>query len=163
MSAIDITKDLDNATLVVTSVFTASPERVWRLWADPRQLERWWGPDPYPATVVDHDLRPGGHVSYYMTGPEGDQPKGYWRVIEVEPPHRLVFEDGFADDAGEPNDELPVSRAVVTIDAVDHTRTRMTINSVYDTTAELEQVLAMGMEQGIRAAVEQIDALLAEA
>ena len=162
MSAIDITKDLDNATLVVTSVFTASPERVWRLWADPRQLERWWGPDPYPATVVDHDLRPGGHVSYYMTGPDGDQPKGYWRVIEVEPPHRLVFEDGFADDAGEPNDELPVSRAVVTIDALDDTRTRMTINSVYDTTAELEQVLAMGMEQGIRAAVEQIDALLAE-
>jgi uncharacterized protein YndB with AHSA1/START domain len=162
MSAVDIIKDLENATLVVTSVFTASPDRVWRLWADPRQLERWWGPDPYPATVVDHDLRPGGHVSYFMTGPEGDQHKGYWRIVEVERPHRLVFEDGFADDAGEPDDDLPVSRAEVTIEAVDDTHTRMTIASVYDTSTELEQVLAMGMEEGIRAAVGQIGALLAE-
>jgi uncharacterized protein YndB with AHSA1/START domain len=162
MSAVDITKDLENATLVVTSMFAASPDRVWRLWADPRQLERWWGPDPYPATVVDHDLRPDGHVSYFMTGPEGDQHKGYWRVHEVEPPRRLVFEDGFADDTGEPDADLPVSRAEVTIAAVDDTITRMTITSVYDTTADLEQVLAMGMEEGIRAAVGQIDALLAE-
>jgi uncharacterized protein YndB with AHSA1/START domain len=162
MSAVDITKDLENATLVVTSVFAASPDRVWRLWADPRQLERWWGPDPYPATVVDHDLRPGGHVSYFMTGPEGDEHKGYWRVIEVEPPRRLVFEDGFADDGGEPNDDLPISRAEVTIETGGDGRTSMTITSVFDTTADLAQVLAMGMEEGIRTAVEQIDALLAE-
>jgi len=162
MSTVDITKDLENATLIVTSVFAASPDRVWRLWADPRQLERWWGPDPYPATVVDHDLRPGGHVSYYMTGPEGDQHKGYWCVMEVEPPRRLVFEDGFADATGEPDDDLPLSRAEVTIEIVDEVHTRMTIESVYDTTADLEQVLAMGMEEGIRTAVEQIHALLAE-
>lgn len=162
MTAVDITKDLENATLVVTSVFAAAPDRVWQLWADPRQLERWWGPDPYPATVVDHDLRPGGHVSYYMTGPEGDQYKGYWRVIEVEPPRRLVFEDGFADDAGQPNDDLPVSRAEVMMDEVDDGRTRMTITSVHDSTADLEQVLAMGAEEGLRTAIEQIHALLAE-
>lgn len=162
MSIVDITKDLPNATLVVSSVFSASPERVWRLWADPRQLERWWGPDPYPATVVDHDLRPGGHVAYYMTGPEGDQHKGYWHVLEVEPPRRLVFEDGFADDSGAPNDQLPVSRAEVTIEAVDETRTRMTLTTVYDTTAELELVLGMGMEEGIRTAFEQVLELLAE-
>jgi uncharacterized protein YndB with AHSA1/START domain len=161
-SPVDITKDLDNATLVVTSVFPASPERVWQLWADPRQLERWWGPEPYPATVVDHDLRPGGHVSYYMTGPEGDQPKGYWSVIEVAPPNRLAFKDGFADDDGTPNDDLPSGRMEVTIEPVDDRHTRMTIRSVYDTTADLEQVLAMGMEEGIRIAVGQIDVLLAE-
>jgi uncharacterized protein YndB with AHSA1/START domain len=162
MSNVEITKDVANGTLVVTSVFAASPERIWRLWADPRQLERWWGPDPYPATVVDHDLRPGGHVSYYMTGPEGDQHKGYWHVTAVEPPHRLTFEDGFADGDGEPNDDLPISRSEVTIQTIDDGHTRMTITSVYDTSEALEQVLAMGMEQGIRAAVEQIDALLAE-
>ncbi|MBW3657726.1 MAG: SRPBCC domain-containing protein [Actinobacteria bacterium] len=162
MSAVDITKDLEHATLVVTSVFPAPPERVWQLWADPRQLERWWGPEPYPATVVDHDLRSDGHVSYYMTGPEGDQHKGYWRVLEVEPPTRLVLVDGFADADGEPDDDLPTSRTEVTIEPLDDTRTRMTLTSIYDTTAELEQVLAMGMEEGIRTAVGQIDALLAE-
>ncbi len=56
MSAVDITKDLENATLVVTSVFAASPDRVWRLWADPRQLERWWGPGP--LSVHRHRPRP---------------------------------------------------------------------------------------------------------
>jgi uncharacterized protein YndB with AHSA1/START domain len=162
MTTVNITKDLTNATLVVATEFAAAPERVWKLWADPRQLERWWGPDPYPATVVDHDLRPGGHVSYFMTGPEGDQVKGYWRVVEVEAPHRLVFEDGFADDAGDPNDDLPISRSEVTIEAVDDGRTRMTMTAVYDTSAALEQVLAMGMEEGIRTAVAQSHALLAE-
>jgi uncharacterized protein YndB with AHSA1/START domain len=162
MSTVEITKDLANATLVVRSVFAATPERVWRLWADPRQLERWWGPEPYPATVLDHDLRPGGHVRYVMTGPEGDRHAGYWRVVAVEAPHRLAFEDGFADDTGAPNDDLPVSRSEVAIEAVDDTRTSMTITSVYDTTAALEQVLAMGVEQGIATAVGQIDALLAE-
>ncbi len=162
MSTVDITKDLENATLVVTSVFGASPDRVWRLWADPRQLERWWGPDPYRATVLDHELRAGGHVTYVMAGPDGDRHRGYWRVLEVEPPRRLVFRDGFADDDGEPDDDLPVSRAEVAIEAVDDAHTRMTITSTYDTSADFEQALAMGMEEGIRAAIEQIDALLAE-
>jgi uncharacterized protein YndB with AHSA1/START domain len=94
--------------------------------------------------------------------PAPRQHKGYWRITEVDPPRRLAFEDGFADDAGVPDDDLPVSRAVVAIDRVDDGHTRMTIASAYDTAADLEKVLAMGMEEGIRTAVGQIDALLAE-
>ena len=162
MSTVDITKDLASATMVLTTTFDAAPERVWQLWADPRQLERWWGPEPYPATVVDHDLRPGGHVSYYMTGPEGDQHKGYWDVLEVDPPRRLLVQDGFADGAGQPDDDMPTSRMEVVVEAIDDDRTRMTITSSYDETEQLEQVLAMGVEEGIRSAVGQIDAILAE-
>jgi hypothetical protein len=68
----------------------------------------------------------------------------------------------FAEDTGQPNDDLPVSRAEVTIEMIDDVHTRMTITSVYDTSANLQQGLAMGMEEGIRTAVGQIDALLAE-
>lgn len=161
MTDIDIRRDLEAATLTITTVFPASPERVWQLWADPRQLERWWGPDPYPATVETHELRPGGRVTYYMTSPEGERHPGYWRVLEVEAPNRLVLEDGFAAEDGAPDDDLPVSRTEVTIDRVDANRTRMSITSVYDTTAALEQVLAMGVEQGITIALEQSHALLA--
>lgn len=162
MSTIDITKDLENLTFTLTATFDATVERVWQLWADPRQLERWWGPPEYPATVVDHDLRPEGHVSYYMTGPDGDQPKGYWSIVEVDPPTRLVFRKGFADDEGRPNDGMPVSHAEVTIEPAEDAGTRMTIRSVYASTAQLEQVLAMGMEEGIRDAIGQIDDILAE-
>jgi uncharacterized protein YndB with AHSA1/START domain len=162
VSPIEITKDVAQGTMVLTTVFAASPERVWRLWADPRQLERWWGPDPYPATVLEHDLRPGGRVSYVMTGPEGDRHPGYWDVVEVDPPHRLLFADGFADEGGEPDEDLPTSRSEVVIAAEDDGRTRMTITSTYDTAEALQAVLDMGMEEGIRAAIGQIQALLDE-
>src|SRR5659263_474246 len=56
----------------------------------PDQLERWWGPPTYPATVVEHDLTPGGHVTYFMTGPEGERFHGWCRVLEVDPPLSLI-------------------------------------------------------------------------
>ena len=85
MTVTDIRKDPQSRTMTLEAEFDASPERVWQLWADPRQLERWWGPPTYPATFDSHDLRPGGLVEYHMTGPEGDQPRGFWNVVEVEP------------------------------------------------------------------------------
>src|SRR5687767_15465506 len=103
MPVTDVRKDFDALTMTITAEFEASAERVWQLWADPRQLERWWGPPGYPATFRDHDLTPGGWVSYFMTGPEGDRHHGWWRVEEVEPPSRLRFQDGFGDEDGNPS------------------------------------------------------------
>jgi uncharacterized protein YndB with AHSA1/START domain len=142
--------------------FDASPARVWQLWADPRQLERWWGPPTYPATVTSHDLRPGGRVEYHMTGPTGDTPKGFWEIVEAEPPRRLVFRDGFANADGSPNTDLPLNEARVTITELGGGRTRMSIESRFPDAAAMEQILAMGMEEGLREAVGQIDAILAE-
>src|SRR4029079_1992792 len=107
MTVTAVEKDATALTMTVTAEFEPTPQRVWELWADPRQLERWWGPPSYPATVDSHDLRPGGKVEYQMTGPGGDQPRGYWEVDEVQPPHRLTFHDGFANDDGTPNPDLP--------------------------------------------------------
>jgi len=76
-----VQKDPAALTMTVTAEFAASPDRVWQLWADPRQLERWWGPPTYPATVDAHDFRPGGKVDYHMTGPEGDQPRSWWEIV----------------------------------------------------------------------------------
>jgi uncharacterized protein YndB with AHSA1/START domain len=135
---------------------------VWQLWADPRQLERWWGPPTYPATVTSHELRVGGRVEYHMTGPEGDQPKGYWIVDEVEPPHRLVFRDGFRNDDGTPNNEMPTTAGQVLIEDTGAGTTRMSIQTTFPSAEALEQMLAMGMEEGMRQAVGQIDAILAE-
>jgi uncharacterized protein YndB with AHSA1/START domain len=135
---------------------------VWQLWADPRQLERWWGPPTYPATFTRHDLAPGGRVEYHMTGPKGDQPKGYWDVLEADAPHRLIYRDGFANDDGTPNDALPRNEGRVTIEEIGDGRTRMSIESIFPSTEAMEQVLAMGMEEGLVQAVGQIDAILAE-
>jgi len=98
-----VTKDPETRTMTISARFDAPMARVWEVWSDPRQLERWWGPPTYPATVLEHDLTPGGMVAYAMTGPGGDRHRGWWRVRAVEPPRFLEFEDGFADEAGNPD------------------------------------------------------------
>ncbi len=162
MTVTAVRKDLDALTLTITAEFDASPDRVWQLWADPRQLERWWGPPTYPATFTRHDLAPGGRVEYHMTGPQGDQPHGYWDILEIDPPHRLVYRDGFANDDGTANDDLPRNEGRVTIEAIDGGRTRMSIRSLFPSREAMEQLVAMGMQEGITEAVGQIDAILAE-
>jgi uncharacterized protein YndB with AHSA1/START domain len=162
MTVTAVQKNPDALTMTITAEFDASPERVWQLWADPRQLERWWGPPTYPATFTKHDLAPGSRVEYHMTGPEGDQPRGYWDIVEADAPRALVFRDGFANDDGTPNDALPRNEGRVTIVAVDEGRTRMEIESTFPSSEAMEQVLAMGMEEGLKQAVGQIDAILAE-
>ena len=161
MTVTAVHKDPQNLTMTLTAEFDAPPARVWQLWADPRQLERWWGPPTYPATFTEHDLTPGGYVAYHMTGPEGDQPKGWWEIVEVEAPHRLVIRDGFSNDDGSKNPDMPVAMFNVTIETVD-LGSKMTIEHHFPTVEALEQMLAMGMEEGLTQAVGQIDAILAE-
>jgi uncharacterized protein YndB with AHSA1/START domain len=162
MTVTAVRKDPDALTLTLDAEFDAPAERVWQLWADPRQLERWWGPPTYPATFTKHDLAPGSRIEYHMTGPEGDQPKGWWEITEVEPPRRLAFRDGFSNDDGSPNTDMPVNTVKVTIEERGGGRTTMSIQSIYASTSAMEQQLAMGMEQGLTEAVGQIDAILAE-
>ncbi len=162
MAVTAVRKDPRTLTMTLEAEFDASPERVWRLWADPRQLERWWGPPGYPATVTRHDLAPGSRVEYHMTGPAGDRHHGYWEVLEADAPHRLVFRDGFANADGTPNPDLPITTARVRIEAAGRGRTRMSIELVFPSEAAMEQVLAMGTEEGLTQAVGQIDAILAE-
>jgi uncharacterized protein YndB with AHSA1/START domain len=161
MSVISVDRDVAGLTMSVVAEFDAPVGRVWKLWDDPRQLEKWWGPPTYPATVVDHDLTPGGRVNYYMTGPDGDQPRGWWRVIAVDPPHRLEFEDGFSDAAGKPNPEMPTMIIRVALDERPGGGTRVTIATKFSSAEDMEQLMAMGMEEGMAAAMGQMDALVA--
>jgi uncharacterized protein YndB with AHSA1/START domain len=162
MTVTDVRKDPQALTMTLDAEFDAPAERVWELWADPRQLERWWGPPNYPATFTKHDLAPGSRVEYHMTTPEGDQPRGFWDIIEVAPPHRLVVHDGFANDDGTPNLEMPTGVMRVAIHEIGDGRTRMSIDNVFPSAEAMEQLLAMGQEEGMKQAIGQIDAILAE-
>jgi uncharacterized protein YndB with AHSA1/START domain len=162
MTVTAVRKDPEALSMTLTAEFDASPERVWQLWADPRQLERWWGPPTYPATFTRHELAPGSHVEYHMTGPEGDKPRGFWDIVEAEKPRSIVFRDGFAMDDGTPNPDLPGTDVRVTIEKIREGRTQMSIVSSFSSREAMEQLLAMGMEQGLTEAVGQIDAILAE-
>lgn len=162
MTVTSVRKDPEALTMTFTAELDATVERVWQVWADPRQLERWWGPPSYPATVVDHDLVPGGRVTYFMTGPDGKEYGGWWEVLAVEPPHRLQFKDGFVDDSGTPNDAMPTTTTVVTLAEREGGGTVMTLESSFPSLEAMEQLVAMGVEEGMAAAMAQIDQILAE-
>jgi uncharacterized protein YndB with AHSA1/START domain len=161
MSVTSVDKDVDNLTLTLVADFDAPIERVWQLWAEPRQLERWWGPPSHPATVEEHDLTPGGDVSYFMTGPEGEKYRGWWRVTSVNSPKSLEFTDGFADQDGTPDADMPTT--TVHMQLTEHDGgTRMELRSVFDSREQMEQLVSMGMQEGLQLAVGQMDALLAD-
>jgi len=161
MSVTTVVKDTERFTMTMSTEYDVTAERAWQLWEDPRQLERWWGPPTYPATVVEHDLRAGGRVTYFMTGPEGDQPRGFWDVVEVRAPRRLVVQDGFADDAWTPVTAMPSTRMEVEILDREGGGVVVTIASTYASLEAMEQLLAMGMEEGMLQAMGQIDGILA--
>lgn len=160
MTVTNIEKNTDDLTMKITAEFDASVAKVWNLWQDPRTLERWWGPPTYPATFVEFDLSPGGTVTYYMTGPEGERHGGWWRVISVDGPHSLEFEDGFADETGAPNPDMPTTVTRVTLRERTTGGTNMTIATQWTSLAAMQQMIDMGMEEGMAAAMGQMDALL---
>jgi len=161
MTVTDVRKDPDALTLTITASFDPPLKRVWQIWDDPRQLERWWGPPTYPATVVEHDLRAGGRITYFMTGPEGDRHHGWWKVRSVDAPDALEFEDGFADEQGAPNPEMPTTVMRVALRATGERTTEMIVTSTFPSRETMEQLIAMGMLEGIIAAAGQIPQVLA--
>ena len=161
MTIVTTSKDLAALTMVVVAEFDAGAEQVWQLWADPRKLERWWGPPDWPATFTRHALVSGGESRYHMTGPDGEQPGGYWKITDVEEPNRFVVQDGFTDDAGNPAPGDPVVMEVKLDEQPGGTR--MTLTSSFASAEQLDEMVQMGMEEGLAGALGQIDEILAEA
>lgn len=160
MPVTDVTSDLENRTLTITADFAAPVERVYAIYADPRQLERVWGPPTFPATVVEHDLTPGGRMNYFMTGPQGEKFYGTWLVESVDRPDGFAFDDAFTDEHFTVNQAMPTSKNVFSFAAHDG-GTRATYTSTYATAEGLQQVLDMGVVEGASQSINQIDTLLA--
>jgi uncharacterized protein YndB with AHSA1/START domain len=152
---------IDKSTLTTTFVatFAASPDRLWQVWDDARQLERWWGPPTWPATVAQHEFRVGGESRYYMTGPEGDKAHGWMRWEQLDEPSTIRFVDGFGDKDGNPDPAMPRTHSVVTFAATDG-GTTMTIAGTFESIEDLEKVITMGFEEGMSLAMKQIEDIL---
>ena len=160
MSVVSVEKDVDSLSLILVARFDAPLERVWQLWADPRQLERWWGPPAHPATVEKHELVAGGQVTYVMTGPGGEKSRGWWRVSSVSPPTYLEFTDGFADQDGTPNAEIPSTVVRIRLHQQDG-GTRMELRFVFESGDHMEQLDRWGAFEVFPQSVAQMDAVLA--
>jgi uncharacterized protein YndB with AHSA1/START domain len=159
MSIVSVEKDFDNLSLILVAEFDAPIARVWQLWADPRQLERWWGPPTHPSTVEKHELVVGGEVTYYMTGPSGERSHGWWRITSVDPPRSLEFTDGFANQDGTPNTEMPTTAAQVRL-TEQAGGTRMELRFIFESREHIEQLERWGAFELFPQSVGQMDAVL---
>ena len=160
MTITSVDTDYDSLTITLIADFDNPIDQVWELWSDPRNLERWWGPPGYPATVEKHGLTPGGEVTYFMTGPEGDQHRGMWRVTSVDPPRSLRFTDAFADSDGAPLEDSPVTE--ISMRLLEHGGgTRMEMRMTFETREDMQRIVDLGTVEGVKQAVSQMDVLLA--
>jgi len=162
MTVISTDKDVDNLSLTLVADFDADQDRVWEVWEDARKLERWWGPPTFPATFTRHDFFVGGESRYFMTGPAGETPRGWWRIDAIDKPRRLEFANGLAGEDGEPMAGVEPMSGYVTFEAIDG-GTRMTAVTQFVDAAQMEAMLGMGMAEGMTQAVAQIDGLLSSA
>jgi uncharacterized protein YndB with AHSA1/START domain len=159
MTVVSTTKDVDNLALTIVAEFDADPDRVWEVWEDARKLERWWGPPMFPATFTRHDFVVGGESRYFMTGPNGETPRGWWRIDAIDKPRRLEFANGLAGDDGEPAPGVEPMPGYVTFEAIGG-GTKMTAVTRFVNVEQMEKMLGMGMQEGMTQAIGQIDALL---
>jgi uncharacterized protein YndB with AHSA1/START domain len=157
-----VTSDPHALTLTIAGEYPVPIERLWDAWADPRQLERFWGPPTWPATFVRHDMTPGGRSQYYMTGPEGERsPNCFWEFTRVDAPRRLEVINGFAREDFSPDPAMPAMTIVFTFEETAG-GSRFTGVTRFRSLADMEQLLAMGMEEGMRTALDQMDRILAD-
>jgi uncharacterized protein YndB with AHSA1/START domain len=155
------TIDRAHNSLTITADLRTDADNAWDLWANARTLEQWWGPPEYPCAVTHFELRPGGSVTYVMTGPDGTKYPGWWEVISVDAPRSLTIRDGFGESPQQPSPHMPNAMTSIellpTADVI-----HMKISSQYASPDEFQSALDLGMQDGFMACLRQIAFLVQE-
>ena len=85
---------------VISRVFDAPRDLVWKALTEPERMKQWWGPKGFTVTASNMDFRVGGTYHYGMKSPTGEPMWGKFRYLEVVPPQRMVMINSFSDEAG---------------------------------------------------------------
>ena len=161
MTLMSVSNDPAALTVTVVAQFDVPVRRLWNAYSDPRQLEKFWGPPTYPAKFTRHDWFPGGRSDYTMTGPGGDESRGYWEYLAIDPERSFEVRDGFSNPDGSANTTMPSMRMVFTFAETDD-GSEVSIVTHFPSAGELASLLQMGMDEGMRQAMGQMDAVLAD-
>lgn len=140
--------------LVLTRVFDAPRELVFKVWTDPKHVARWWGPHRFTNPLCELDLRPGGAILIHMRGPDGTIYPMTGVYQEIVRPERLVFTSAALDSDGNPMFEILTT---VTL-AEEGGKTKQILRArVIKKTAQAAPYLA-GMEAGWTQSLERLAA-----
>jgi uncharacterized protein YndB with AHSA1/START domain len=98
MSTTHTTEQLGD--IVVTRIYDAPRELVFRAWTDPAHIMRWWGPRGHTSPFVSVDLRKGGEFRFSMRAESGGDTWGKGIYQEIVVPERIVYLTYFTDADG---------------------------------------------------------------
>lgn len=159
---------------VITRVFNAPREKVWKAWTEAERLEKWWGPKGCALRVLRFELKPGGMFHYAMEFQPGHPMYGRFVYREIVAPERLVYVSAFSDENGgitrapfpQIRDTWPLEILNTLTLAEDGGKTTLTLRGgpIAPTEAEAETYAGMfdSMRQGFGGTFDQLDAHLAQ-
>jgi uncharacterized protein YndB with AHSA1/START domain len=146
--------------IVITRTFNGPPRIVFDAWTRPELVKRWWAPRSRGVAECEADVRPGGWYRYVIRLNTGQEFAFSGKYVEVTPPSRLVYTEVFEPTASgaKPGDaELTVT---VTFDEHEG-KTHMVSHSLCPSKEVRDQIIASGMEQGMRETMDLLDELVA--
>ena len=164
--------DVMDRELVITRVFDAPRDLVWKAWTEPDHLALWWGPKGFKLIVAGLDLRPGGVFHYGMRTANGQEMWGKFVYVEVVAPERIVLISSFSDAAGNIT-RHPMSAAwplevmnTLTLTEHDGKTTLILRGGPHNATAEERKTFVdakTNVQMGFKGTFDQLDEYLASA
>lgn len=149
----------DGNVLKIERLFNAPIGLVWRAWTEAELLDQWWAPKPWKSETSHMDFSEGGYRLYAMVGPEGERHLGRTDYLSINIHQQFSGEDAFCDEEGNINPELPVSKFKNQFENANN-RTFVIIISEYVSEEHLQQVIQIGMKEGLAMAFENLDSTL---
>ncbi len=164
-----MTKDMVDATerLVVTRVFDAPRELVWKAWTDPKYVMQWWGPKGFTSPVCKMDFRVGGKFLFCMRAPDGQE---YWNggeYFEIVVHEKIVYSMYFADAEGNKvqpaqygieHEAMDDAHDVVTFEDFGNGKTKLTFIG----NESMESAKNSGQLEGMNQILDKVAAVVAE-
>ena len=155
----DFIADKEKNTLTIRREFLAGRPLVWDCYTKSELLDQWFAPAPLTTKTKSMDFTEGGHWHYAMVMPDGTEHWGYTAYLKIQPIDFYTASDAFSNAEGEINEALPRSEWFVTFtDKEENALVESVVT--YKSLSDLEQVIQMGMEQGMAATLEKLDKLL---
>lgn len=155
----DFIADKIKNTLTIKREFLADRQLIWDCYTKSELLDRWFAPKPLTTRTKSMDFREGGHWHYAMVEPNGTEYWGYTEYVKIKPIDYYTSLDAFSNAEAEINKDLPRAEWLVTFTDKGENALVETIVT-YKSLSDLEQVIQMGMEQGMMATLEKLDELL---
>lgn len=166
MSAVKVTKDLENKKLVIEYVANGPIDKVWKAYADKEWFEKWWGPEGWETTTKEFSFVSGGRIHYGMKCVDENQGEWFgqfsWGVMDihdVNEPRSFTYTDYFSDEAGALNTEMP-ALAVTNEFFEEDDKTKIVSTSLADSAEQIEQLIKMGMIEGFTSQLAKLDSLV---